>query len=189
MANDFLKNPLWVHRVQEAFSLVDLNKNGYIELDDWDLWVRNMERVTNFKADPVLIDKLREVMHEYCAGFKVKKGTRVMKDQFVVNFAVFAASERAKKKRGEEPLLFKLNNAYFDVVDANHDGCVTLEEYRKVTIACNFDPSTADETFKLIDLNRNNKVERKELNEFEFKFWFEVDDPETVGMFGATFES
>ena len=185
-ASDFLKNPLWVHRTQALFTLLDLNKNGSIELDDWQLWVQNIKRET--KANPALIEKLQKAMTEFCAGMGVKKGTKATKDQFVRNFAALAVSECAKKKRGEEPLLNKLNNAYFDAVDTNHDGCVTRDEFRTVLKACNMDPSTADETFKVIDANKNNKIERDEFNEHEFNFWFGVDDAATKGMLGATFE-
>ncbi len=66
---------------------------------------------------------------------------------------------------------------------------MTLDEYRTVLKACNFNPSAADETFKLlIDTNRNGKIETKELNDHEFKFWFTLDDQDSKGMFGDKFE-
>ena len=186
MANEYLKNELWVHRMQEAFTLLDVNKNGYLELEDFEISTRNLQREA--KAGDALVDNLRKAVHEFCAGFGLKKGMKLTKDEWLPKFSAFVVSECARKQRGEEPLLFKVNNAEFDIVDTNRDGFVTLEEYRVLVKAWNYDPDTADETFKLMDTNKNNKLERAELNEYDFKFWYGLDDPETKGMYGEAYE-
>ena len=175
MADEYLCNPQWVHRMHEVFASMDLNKNGYLELDDWLTMVRNIERDT--KADAALIAKLNEVMHEYCAGMGLTPGKKSTREEFVKDMAAFAASERSKTKAGERPLLFKTNDAWYDVVDTNHDGFVTRDEYRIVMKAGSYSTAAADASFDHIDTNKDGKIERKELYQHEFNFWYELDDP------------
>ena len=47
MADAYLSNAQWVHRVEELFAQADLNKNGFLELADWELWVNNTEKACN----------------------------------------------------------------------------------------------------------------------------------------------
>ena len=68
----------------------------------------------------------------------------------------------------------------YDVADTNHDGFITLDEYRKLLVACNLPESAADDTFKVID--------RDELNKHEFMFWFTTGAHEAKGMFGEAFK-
>ena len=58
----------------------------------------------------------------------------------------------------------------------NHDGTISLEEYRAVFGIVEFPESYVDEIFKAIDTNKNGKLERKELNDFEFKLWYGLDE-------------
>jgi Ca2+-binding EF-hand superfamily protein len=189
MADEYLKNPLWVHRMEMIFPSMDRNKSGYLEREDWELWINNLEKAST-NPDPALMDNLRKALYEYCDGLGLKKGTKLLKDEFIRNAASFIASERAKKKRGEEePLIFKLNNALFDMVDTNHDGTISLDEFRVIMTACNQDPGTAEATFRIMDTNKNNRIERQELNEHQFNFWCDLDDPKSKGMMGAKFET
>lgn len=163
--------------MEAAYKIVDYNKDGFLSVEDWELWVDNIERDVN--PDPNLIDTLRTRMREYCAGMGITPGVKATMGEFIKGMAAMAERERAKRLRGDETLLERLNHAWYDVVDTNHDGCVTLEEYRKVLKACNLDPSTADQSFKVIDKNQNGKIERSELTNFEFQFWFMLDDEDS----------
>ena len=175
MAAEFLSTPQWVQRMQNVFEWMDLDKNGYLELDDWLTMVRNIERDT--KADAALIAKLNEAITEYCAGMGLTPGKKSTRDEFVKDMAAFAVSEHSKKKAGERPLLFKSNDAWYDVVDTNRDGFITRDEYRTVMKACNYSTAAADAAFDHLDVNKDGRIERKELNEQEFKFFYDLDYP------------
>ena len=175
MADKYLQNEDWVRRMQERFVHLDTNKNGYLEMADWELWMKNIEKATN--ATPDLISKVRQAVHEFCAGIGITEGKRLSKEDFITAFAAFAVAERARKESGEEPLLHKLYNAYYDVVDVNKDGYVTLAEFRTVMKACNYDVQTINATFTRIDADISGKIERKELNDYEFELWFRLEDP------------
>ncbi len=181
-ADDFSKNPAWVQRMEEVYAAVDLNKDGVMSLEDWEMWVDNIEK--DVKPEPQLVLALRTRMQEFCAGMGLTSDKKATKEEFISSAAAMAEAERAKKLKGEETLLEQLNNAWYDVVDTNHDGCVTLDEWRQVQKACNCDASAADRKFEAVDKDKNGKIERKELNSSEFKFWFTLDDEDSKKILG-----
>ena len=79
-------------------------------------------------------------------------------------------------------------NAVFDVVDKNHDGFVTFEEYKILMEASNFGEEAAKTAFNLLDKNKNGKIERNEFLSSHLTFWFSLDHPDTKGMYGDRFE-
>lgn len=182
-----MQDPNWVHRVKSFFRLLDFNKNGYIERADWERWVDNIDKAC--KPDPPqLINKLYETSEAYFGAIGIKGGKRMTSDEYVKAFSDFAVKERGKKERGEEPLLYPWNDSVYDVADTNKDGFVTLDEYRRIFKACNLSESAADEAFKVADANHDGKLDREELNNYEYKFWFETGDHEAKGFFGKDFE-
>ena len=187
MSEQYVKDTQWLHRIKSLFTLLDYNKNGYLEPADWQLWIDNLEKAC--KPDPPqLINRLRETTGAYFAAIGIKEGKRLTCDEFVKGFSEFAIQERAKKERGEEPMLYPMNDAVYDVADTNKDGFVTLDEYRRIFKACNLPESAADEAFKVADSNSDGKIDREELNNYEFKFWFEMGAHDAKGMFGQVFE-
>ena len=190
MAEKYMHDPQWLKRIKSLFNLLDYNKNGFLEPDDWQLWVSNIEKAC--KPDPPqLIDRLRELTGVYFEAIGIKEGRHLTCDEFVKGFSEFAVQEYAKKARGETPILYPMNDAVYDVADTNKDGFVTLDEYRRIFQACNLPESAADEAFKVADANNDGKLDREELNNYEFKFWFETGPvgKEAAGFFGQTFEA
>ena len=181
-AADFSKNPSWVQRMEEVYAAVDLNKDGFMSLEDWEMWVDNIER--EVKPDPQIVATLRTRMQEFCGAMGLTPGKKATKEEFISGAAAMAEAERAKKLKGEETVLERLNNAWYDVVDTNHDGCVTLDEWRQVQKACNYDASAADKKFEVVDKDKNGKIERKELSNSEFKFWFTLDEEDSKKILG-----
>lgn len=185
-AEEFLQNPTWAHRLTEVFAQLDTNKNGYISLEDYELWVNNLNKAV--KPASHLIATLQDRMEKYCAGLGLVRGKQLSKNDYLKAFAALAVSEGPKWLAGKETLFTSLCDSMFDVVDTNHDGTVTLDEWKTFVTALNFDASAADDTFNLVDKDKNGKVERKELNDYMFKFWLTLDDSDSKGMYGKRYE-
>ena len=190
MAEKYMQDPQWLNRIKSLFNLLDYNKHGFLEPADWQLWMNNIEKAC--KPDPPqLIDRMRELFGVYFDAIGIKEGKQLTCDEFVKGFSEFAIQERAKKERGEIPILYSMNDAVYDVAGTNKDGFVTLDEYRRIFQACNFPESAADEAFKVVNANHDGKLDREELNNYEFKFWFETGPvgKEATGFFGQAFEA
>ena len=184
-AQDYLNNTKWVKRISEMYDDTDTDKNGYISNTDILKFADNLAKETDC---PEMITKLREVMLEWAAAMGLEEGVKANKQQFLKMVAEMAVSENAKVKRGEKTLLYKLDNALFDVVDANHDGTITLNEFKVVMKAYNYDEELSEASFAAMDKNKNGKIERDEFIETEFKFWFSLDEPDILRILGDKFE-
>ena len=186
--DEFRKNADWVHRMNEVFTQVDISKKGYITIEDWELWADNIER--DVSPDPKLVAKLRKSLREYCGegGIGLTPGKKATREEFVNDMMPKFAVAEGNRKTRMEALLYQLNNDWYDIVDTTKDDMVTLDGYRKIMRACNFDESVADDTFKVLDKEKVGKIERSKLIEIEFQFWFTLGHEESKGLFGDTFE-
>ena len=172
--DDYMNNAKWVGRIKAAFDMIDINKNGTVEDGDWKKWIENIKKDVN--PDAALLDKLTEAMANYTTAMGVTPGKKLNKDEYVKAMAQMGVAENARKAKGERTLGSYLNDAWHDVVDKNHDGFVTLDEFRTIMKACNIEKTeVADARFNAIDKDKNGKVDRKELLEAEEKFWFGLD--------------
>ena len=183
---DYLKNAKWVKRINEAFDHLDVDKSGYLSREDWLIFIDDLAKVITDR--PALIAKAREVTLEYMDVFGLTEGVKADKQKFQELSAAMSIAEAARLKKGEETWIEKLDNASFDVVDRNHDGCVTWDEFKVLMKVGNFDDDAAQATFALFDKNKNGKIERSEFAAADVKFWCTLDDPDTQGMYGGKFE-
>ena len=185
-AQDYLKNDRWVKRMGEFFTQMDLDKSGYVSIEDHLQYVANLAK--SAPDNPDAIAKLREVSLEFNNELGLTEGVKADKQKYIELAAAMAVNEMAKVKRGEITLLEKQNAALFDVVDRNQNERLTFEEYKLAVMALNFDENAAKATFDLLDRNKNGTIDRKEFIAANVNFWYACDDPSSQGMFGDKFE-
>ena len=186
--DDYLNNGTWVARIKSLFDFVDLNKNGTLEVDDWIRYVDNVNR--EVKPNPKLYENLRQAMLNAIAAMGVLPGKKLTKDEFVKNFAEMAVTDSKKRSRDEKTYIGILENAWYDTLDINHDGFVTLDEYRIVLKAWGFTPEEVEAGFSAMDTNKNGKISRKEFVDHVLDYWFGLsEDQARKGMFGARYDS
>lgn len=186
-ADDYLNNTAWVTRIKGFFDRVDQNKNGTIEVKDFEDLLANVNR--EIKPDAKVYENFRQVVMEHITNMGITPGKKLTKDEYVKNMAKMAVVENAKKGKGEKASLAKVNDALYDMVDINRDGFVTLDEFRTVTkVAYGCNAAEAEAGFRAIDTNKNGKIERKELTDYEVNFWFGLDDEANKELYGTKFE-
>ena len=184
---DYLKNEKFVKRISESFSQLDRNKNGYVSRDDYQLGIDKLAKLAPAGRQEV-VAKARNVTSEFCDAFGLTEGVRADKDKLVQLAAAMGIAEMERMKKGEETITSRVHNAIFDIVDQNHDGHVTLEEYKIFMEASDHKADVAEATFKVLDKNKNGKIVRKELIAGAVKFWCDLDDQDTKGMLGDRYD-
>lgn len=137
---------------RRIFNVRDVNKNGYVELNDFRIFAENLKKLTNNER-PEALQRALDADLELAAAIGIKEGDKLNKDQWIDALATTAADFNARSKRGETLPSEKLTNGLFDSVDVNKDGTVTLEEYKLVFKAYNMDETTATEGFAALDKN------------------------------------
>lgn len=183
---DYLKNERFVKRITEGFSQLDREKKGYVSRNDYQLAIDKLAELVPNR--PELVAKARKITAEYCDALGLTEGVKADKSKLIELGAAMNILELQRMKKGEETITGKAHSALFDIVDKNHDGYLTLEEYKIVMKAFDSSTEAAEATFNLLDKNKNGKVERKELIESIIKFWCDLDDQETKGMFGDRYD-
>lgn len=184
---DYLKNENFVKRITESFSQLDREKNGYVSRNDYQLGIDKLAELVPDR--PELVDKARKVTAEFCDVFGLTEGVKADKNKLIELAAAMGLAELQRVVKGEETITSKVHNAIFDIVDKDHDHrYVTLEEYKIFMEASDHSPEVAEATFNLLDKNKDGKIERKVLIDSAIKFWCDLDDQETKGMFGDRYD-
>ena len=187
MAAAYKNSPKWVKRMKELFDQSDLNKNGTLSIEDFYIWIEQLEK--EVKPEKALLTKLREKCQAFWENVGLKPGVQLTKQEFVDRLAEISVVERAAYDRGEKTLFYQYTDAVFDAVDTSRDGFLQLSEYQKMMKASNFDADTAEYAFKLIDANHDGKLSRQELLDYNSKYWFSPDDPKAAGLYGPKYEA
>jgi hypothetical protein len=186
MATVYKNSPAWVKRMEEFFVQSDLNKDGYLSIEDFDLWSDNLER--EVKADASLLQKSRKATRDFWVASGLEPGVLLTKDQFIDNMSKLSAAEKARLDDGKDPLFYTFIDAVFDAVDTSNDGYLQLDEYEKMMKVSNFDAGTAKIVFDIIDANHDGKLSREEVRRYNINFWFTPDHPKAAGLYGPKFE-
>ena len=183
---DYLNNAKWVKRVDESFNTLDVNKNGYLTREYWLTVVDNYAKAVPDR--PAEIAKLRAIMNEYVDAMGVAEGVKVDKNNFRELAAAMSLAEIGRRDSGEMTMAEKIGNAAFDVLDKNHDGSLTWDEYYAGMKASGFGEEEARASFNFLDKNKSGEIDRKEYSAANIKFWCTLDDPDTPGLYGDKFE-
>lgn len=183
MSVNLTTNPIWIQRIGSFFDSLDLNHDKHLTIAEILKWAANIEKAC--KASPEKIKALQNGLQDFWGVVGLIPGVYLTKEQFLHGFNRLAQNELKRKAENKPTLHETLNNAFFDVADMNDDGYVTLQELTTVVKACNMDAKDAEAWFNAADVNKDAKVERKEMNKVEFDFWFRPEEPTSEGMFAA----
>ncbi|XP_031565692.1 aequorin-1-like [Actinia tenebrosa] len=183
---DLTRNPIWVKRVEGLFDTMDVNGNGLLSISEILKWADNLEKAC--KATPKEIKSLREALQMMWGVVGLVPGVELDKKQFVKGFNRLAKGELKRHAEHKTTLHNRQNNAFFDVIDVNNDGTVSLDEVKTMMKACNYDEDAAEAWFNAADTNRDGRIDRNELNKVEFEYWFSNPQPSNKGLFGGVFE-
>lgn len=182
---DLTQNEMWVNRMGEYFDSLDLDKDGYLTLDEMLQWAENMRILC--KASNLEMTNLHTQLRQFWGAVGLRPGVKMEKHAFIQGVNRLAQDELERKRTGQTTLHEQLNNAFFDVMDINNDGTVSLDELKIMMKACNMDPSGAESWFNAADYNEDGKIARQELNRCEFDFWFRPELEDNSEMFGGAF--
>ena len=125
----YKNNPKWMKRVEEFFVQVDMNKDGYLSMEDYDIWIENLKKEVN--PDPALMEKVIIEIREFWGGLVgLKPGVKLTKEQYLDKMAEVSLKERTEYEKGNQDIRFiQYTNVLFDLVDTNRNGFLELEEY------------------------------------------------------------
>jgi len=177
---DWTYDPNNVHpklhqRLYRRFDTFDLDGDNKMTLKEVLFWPDRMQQLCG--ANKQEIESMRKAVRILFGACGVTEEGLCREDWVEAN-QVFAEAERQRSKRGEESYVALLGNAYFDVLDADGDGTVGLEELKTMMRAFQVPQEAAYTFFDAADVDRNGKLEREEMHSLFHKFWLEEYDPQ-----------
>lgn len=186
MSVDFTQNEKFMKRWGQYFDHADMNKNGYIDIDEMLKLSDNL--VENSNATPEQVTTMLESLRLFWGAAGLVPGKKMNKEEFLKGSSLFVRAELMRRASGEETFQKRVSKAMFDVIDANNDGTLSLPELTAFLKAWNHDENTAAVMFAIIDANKNGKIEVEEFIESQHKFWYTPDDESMKCLFGDDFE-
>ncbi|NEO38919.1 MAG: hypothetical protein F6J90_22285 [Moorea sp. SIOASIH] len=154
---------------------MDVDKNGVLTLSDYE---EIAERMIQLQSDPSRSEEIRGMcrsLFQYfvAGGAPIDSYTQINEDEFIPNAAKTVSLIQLPDKVRE--VAKHKNELFFDLIDTNHSGKISREEYRKyLQVYCGEDkPEAADQAFDSIDLDGSGSISRAEFVESHRVYWFE----------------
>jgi Ca2+-binding EF-hand superfamily protein len=160
MLSEFQRNKLTYF-----FGLYDLNKNGYLQLEDFtdiaEKLCEKLEYKPGSKHHEFLVRKTVALFHRLLADIDHSDEQKI----YVEGWLDFFNKEVVSKGQEEslEEYVELIIGYLFDLFDENHDGYISLNEYKQVFEIYGIDVQYVDKAFDNLDLNKDARLSRYEL--------------------------
>ncbi len=184
-SENFLSSEVWVARMKTYFKLMDVNGDRVLSLLDYETIADRFIQIQGDSSNSEVIkDLFKNLFKNFVAGgAAVDANTTIGEEEFISNAAkgvsvVESAIESGRRK----------NEVFFDLVDTNHSGEISYEEYRKylAIYSGGDDPERAKKAFESLDVDGDGSITRNEFIEGHVRYWFtlpsdQADNPLPYG--------
>ena len=181
MLSDILQQKLTQH-----FHFRDLDKDGYVERDDWVQCAQNLIAIREWEfGSPEYEDVMVRHVNMWLTFWEpadLNKDGKVALDEYLH----LAETQRKMGFTYEMKQVRKLFEAIFDTIDLDGDGKISLTEYKLFFRAWGLDGATAVEAFSSLDLNSDAQLSREAFLQYGVNFYVN-DEPNVPGnrIFGS----
>ena len=165
-------------KMQVRFSRLDVNKDGFTSREDFDLMAKKM---TEFgKLNEEQSDAVQKAFIHIADIYELRPGVKVPIDEVIQK-----AHEKLLYDPDEPERAKKILGVYFNILDTNNDGHISVEEF-KVYLRI-LTPGTSDEdvvhTFNVIDTNSDGEISQEEFVSAVSDFLFNTKETEISKAF------
>ncbi len=172
----FLSSSFWRAKMKTYFKLMDVDQNGVLTLSDYEEIANRLIQLQNDSSKDEEIRKMcRSLFQSFMAGGEpVDDNTQITEEDLIAKVAKMVSSaESSVLEVGR-----RKNEIFFDIIDTDHSGQISREEYRKyLAIYTGVEqPDHADQAFDSIDSDKSGSISREEFVEAHMQYWFETGD-------------
>ncbi|BAZ53249.1 calcium-binding EF-hand-containing protein [Nostoc sp. NIES-4103] len=174
MVSELIKKKLTVF-----FRGLDIDKNGFVEPEDFDQITANFARIRGWEPGSSdyenLYNQVISIWENYWINADINQDNKVAFDEYIETCnQQFVADNDSSAAAWQEPMA-----ALFDVIDINADGQIALEEYKQLLTAFGFNASGYEEIFQKLDTNGDGYISKQEYLQLLKEFCGE--NPEATG--------
>ena len=184
--NTWQYDPTKVHpkirnRLYRRFDTFDKDSDGIMTIDEVLIWADRMK--TLCKSTDKEIETVRAALKLFFEH-KGVTGEGCRRENWVECNRVFAEADREREKQGEKRYVNMLGDAYYDILDTDNDGLVSLPELKRMMNIFRVPEEAAYTFFECADTNKNGTLERGEMHSLFTRFWMSDEyDPSLDGIF------
>lgn len=166
MALDTLrKSDFWKKKFHAAVSATDVDKDGFISRDDFNMIV---QRYKEAGASPEHVKNVQESFEKLYVIWDMTDDKKMTLEEFEVMF----------QGRLEKSFAYadELYSGWFKQVDMNADGEISQEEWRIHNSALGISIEHATASFNAMDANGDGVVSMEEFIDYHKEFFFSAED-------------
>lgn len=146
------------------FRLLDLNKNGYLQLGDFSEICERIRQKLEFasgsKEHKFLADRSVKFFHQLLGDIPHGDNQTIKLEEWLHFFdELIASGDEERIAECTEQIMGFL----FDLFDDNHDGYISVEEYADIFLVYGIDIKYSAKAFINLDLNQDDRLSRYEL--------------------------
>jgi len=184
--NNWQYDPKKVHpkiraRLYRRFDTFDKDSDGTMTIAEVMTWAERMKSLCQSTEEE--IESVRQALRT----FFLNKGLTdegCKRENWVECNRVFAEADRERERNGEQKLVNMLGDAYYNVLDQDHDSLVDLPELKRMMNIFRVPEEAAYTFFECADTNKNGQLERSEMHSMFTRFWMSDEyDPSLDGIF------
>jgi Ca2+-binding EF-hand superfamily protein len=161
-----------------TFRKLDIDQNGRVEREDFDGAARRIADVRGVGSSSpqykALLSRYEGIWQELRDGVGSE---HITLDEWLA-YHEDLLSDRDRLEEG----IVGLANVIFDVLDADGDGLITRDEYRKYLEAHGLDAARADEVFQRLDRNDDGYISRAEVEHIVVDYYFKEDPSSPIEL-------
>ncbi|NEP74280.1 MAG: hypothetical protein F6K25_20965 [Okeania sp. SIO2G4] len=174
----FLSSSIWRTRMKTYFKLMDVDQNGILTLSDFEEIANRLIQLQNDSSRSEEIREMcRSVFQYFIAGGEpVDSNTQITEEDLIAKVVkIVSLSESPDKALA---VARHKNELFFDIIDTDHSGQISREEYRKYLALYTGveQPDHADQAFDSIDSDKSGSISREEFVEAHRRYWYEIGD-------------
>lgn len=152
-AND---TKIWLRKMRTRFSCLDLNKNGLLTKEDFEVMSENF--ISHLKNTNE--DQKTDVREKFAKLWAIQSNgddcASVDLDAFIAKMRVVRDNPQIQNRYREYQKLV------FQSIDADGDNTVSKDEYGAIVLAIGVDTKWLDQTFDAMDKNQDGKIQISE---------------------------
>jgi len=168
-------------RLYRRFDTFDKNTDNVMSIKEVLWWADRMKSVVG--ASDYEIEEVRGALRIFFEACGVDEHG-LHRENWVEANQALAEAENERRKRGQESLVALLGNAYYDVLDVDNNGLVSMEELRTMMNVFHVPEDSAFAFFKHADVDGNGFLHREEMHKMFIKFWLTPYDAKYDGIYG-----
>ncbi|CAH1799913.1 unnamed protein product [Owenia fusiformis] len=170
----------WKSKAKTFFFRFDTDGDGLHTRRDYEEIVNRLTGYLKKSGSNPSDDRLQGLKHtfidvvwsEFVAGnHDTGSNRKVTLQEFTTNVA-----KKLDEREYAEAVCKAISTHYFDIIDINSDGSISLKEYGDFMELFGVDPKHAPGAFESLDADCNNEISREEFFNAMQNFWLSMDD-------------